>query len=69
MKGEMLKELRRRVKGTAGREVCRHAVRYKDGYIICGLDGSRRKKGCPCLKYEGRLLVRLKAAIEFIIYG
>ena len=61
--------LRCRVGAHKDKERCRYAAESENGYIRCGVDGSIRKKGCPCIKYEGRFLVRLRAAIRFIVYG
>mgnify|MGYP003400379175 len=30
---------------------CKHYTE-KDGIIYCGRDGSARRKGCPCPKFE-----------------
>lgn len=49
--------------------MCRYAEELKDGGIRCAVDGSIRKKGCPCVKYEGRLSHRLMVAIDYIFNG
>lgn len=62
-------ELRRRAKGDREHKMCRYAEELKDGGIRCAVDGSIRKKGCPCVKYEGRLSHRLMVAIDYIFNG
>ena len=64
-----IKELRRRAAMQKERAGCRYSEKWSDDGIRCALDGSVRKKGCPCVKYEGRLSHRVKVALEFIING